>query len=341
MLHQKTGKTQSRFPLSTTIERARNYIDKIPGAVSGAGGHPTTFHVACVLIHGFALGEAESLGLMLQWNTKCEPAWSESDLRHKVKSAGTASHSTARGHLLGSNIIPPLSRSAHSASVPSPQERAEARLKERARLSLPIILKNHACGLADFWELSPIRLLDDPRQDGALFLETMFAPEDVVWIGQHHETGKTLHVRNFRTMEEWANDLQHQPVSVGNYICSSTFKPGTFSRSLDCVDRLPFLVTESDDLNFNEQCALIKWLSHYMTLRAIVHSGGKSLHAWFDRPPKDDLKELRGIMLELMLDKGASGDVQAVRIPGVLREDTGNFQQLYYLAPRGQEVGEM
>ena len=322
-----------------TIERARNYIEKIPGAVSGAGGHPTTFKVACVLVHGFALGESESLGLMLNWNASCVPPWSERELIHKLSDAGKASHATARGHLLGGNAIPPLSRSGRISSQSSPQKRLESRLKARAVQSLPIILKDYACGIADFWELSPIRLIDDPKQDGALFLKTMFATDDVVWIGGYYDSGKLRHARNFRTQAEWSNDLQRTDTNVQNRVCACTFKPGTFSRSLDYVARLPFFVAESDHISLIDQCALIKWQCQFMTLRAIVYSGGKSYHAWFDRPPADVLTQLRSIMPELMLDKGASGDVQAVRMPGVLREDTGNFQQLYYLAPSIQNGG--
>lgn len=331
--------TGRRLILIVTIERARNYIEKIPGAVSGAGGHPTTFKVACVLVHGFALGESESLGLMLNWNASCVPPWSERELIHKLSDAGKASHATARGHLLGGNAIPPLSRSGRISSQSSPQKRLESRLKARAVQSLPIILKDYACGIADFWELSPIRLIDDPKQDGALFLKTMFATDDVVWIGGYYDSGKLRHARNFRTQAEWSNDLQRTDTNVQNRVCACTFKPGTFSRSLDYVARLPFFVTESDHISLIDQCALIKWQCQFMTLRAIVYSGGKSYHAWFDRPPADVLTQLRSIMPELMLDKGASGDVQAVRMPGVLREDTGNFQQLYYLAPSIQNGG--
>jgi len=106
------------------------------------------------------------------------------------------------------------------------------------------------------------------------------------------------------------------------------------------IDRLPFLVIESDDLKINDQPALIKFLHTFMTLRAIVHSGGKSLHAWFDRPTDSVLTQLRSIMSELGLDMDASRDVQAIRMPGVLREDTGNVQQLYYLAPSIQNGGD-
>ena len=42
----------------TLLDRARLYLEKIPGAVSGQGGHPQTFAAACALVHGFALSEA-------------------------------------------------------------------------------------------------------------------------------------------------------------------------------------------------------------------------------------------------------------------------------------------
>ena len=41
-------------------DRARAYLARIPGAVSGAGGHKATFHVACVLVHDFGLSIEEA-----------------------------------------------------------------------------------------------------------------------------------------------------------------------------------------------------------------------------------------------------------------------------------------
>src|SRR5438309_2362088 len=82
------------------LERARRYIGKCPVAISGAGGHDATFHVAAILVWGFALSEAEALMVLQEWNRQCVPPWSESQLVHKVRSAATAAHSDARGYLL-------------------------------------------------------------------------------------------------------------------------------------------------------------------------------------------------------------------------------------------------
>ena len=72
---------------ANVIERARRYLDRIPGAISGEGGHNVTFKTACVLIHGFNMGRAEAFVLLSEWNKKCDPPWSEKEMRHKIESA--------------------------------------------------------------------------------------------------------------------------------------------------------------------------------------------------------------------------------------------------------------
>jgi hypothetical protein len=75
----------------SNLERARAYLAQIPAAVSGAGGHKTTFRAACLLVKGFALEEAEALQLLIDvYNPRCDPPWEEKDLVHKVKDAAKA-----------------------------------------------------------------------------------------------------------------------------------------------------------------------------------------------------------------------------------------------------------
>jgi len=89
--------------MTTLIERARRYVAKCPPAVSGQGGHDATYHVACVLVNGFALGEPDALALLREWNQSCLPPWSEAKLVYKIKSAASAHHKEPRGYLLGKN----------------------------------------------------------------------------------------------------------------------------------------------------------------------------------------------------------------------------------------------
>lgn len=69
------------------VERARKYVSRIPGAVSGGGGHNQTFHAACTVVKGFELSPDQALDVLSEWNASCLPPWSEHELRHKIQSA--------------------------------------------------------------------------------------------------------------------------------------------------------------------------------------------------------------------------------------------------------------
>jgi replicative DNA helicase len=83
---------------SDRYERARAYIARMPAAISGSRGHQATWAVACKLVHGFELSDADALAIMrADYNPRCQPPWSEKELQHKVESARKqASKLTAR-----------------------------------------------------------------------------------------------------------------------------------------------------------------------------------------------------------------------------------------------------
>ena len=73
--------------LGRRIERARRYLGRVPGAIAGQGGHAATFRVALAMVRGFDLPEDVAYGLLAEWNQRCEPPWSERELRHKIADA--------------------------------------------------------------------------------------------------------------------------------------------------------------------------------------------------------------------------------------------------------------
>jgi hypothetical protein len=81
---------------SHRLTRARRYLERMPGAISGSHGHATTFRAALVLVRGFALEEDDALALLVEvHNPTCQPPWSARELRHKVRQAlqrGRAEH---------------------------------------------------------------------------------------------------------------------------------------------------------------------------------------------------------------------------------------------------------
>jgi hypothetical protein len=68
------------------VERARNWLAKVEPAVSGQGGDPATFRVACRLVER-GLSDEDAFGLMSEWNRMCDPPWNDSDLRRKIREA--------------------------------------------------------------------------------------------------------------------------------------------------------------------------------------------------------------------------------------------------------------
>ncbi len=79
---------------SDVVRRARQYLARIPPAISGSGGHSQTLLAAEHLVRGFELSDEVALMLLTEdYNPRCEPPWSERELTHKVKEArerGTA-----------------------------------------------------------------------------------------------------------------------------------------------------------------------------------------------------------------------------------------------------------
>lgn len=76
------------------MQRARAYARGFEPAFQGSGGRVVAFKLACRLIHGFGLHPEEALSVMLaQWNHRCQPAWTEQELRGRVMSAYQNGHS--------------------------------------------------------------------------------------------------------------------------------------------------------------------------------------------------------------------------------------------------------
>lgn len=74
-------------PANSVTDRAALYLSKLPPAISGQRGHDRTFRAACVLVLGFGLSQFEAFDVLSEWNRRCEPPWSDGELRHKLEDA--------------------------------------------------------------------------------------------------------------------------------------------------------------------------------------------------------------------------------------------------------------
>lgn len=79
-----------RRPVDIT-DRARRYLARMPGAVSGSGGHHTTWRAALAMVKGFDLEPGEALAILrADYNPRCSPTWTDRELQHKVETAAKA-----------------------------------------------------------------------------------------------------------------------------------------------------------------------------------------------------------------------------------------------------------
>lgn len=210
------------------------------------------------------------------------------------------------------------------------------------------------------------------RRDMLVFLRTFFESNDYVYVGNARESKATQRY-HIKTRDKWTvffecklNEIDSEPdpreqrrklIALGDrfgFTCVNSLSgfpndQGSF-RSNSNVKRYSFALVESDSLPLEQQIALMRGLR--LPVKSLVFSGGKSIHALVDvaRIPggesvKDqstwDLivkKNFFGQVAPLGFDKATSNSARICRLPGLLRSDTGKFQQLLYMNQNGDPL---
>jgi hypothetical protein len=205
-------------------------------------------------------------------------------------------------------------------------------IRRRALASREQVLRDYRWPVAEICRQSPTPIPDQSREHWRLHLG-LFRPEDVVWIGDIFDSGKPQHAANFRRRDEWIGFSS----SPGSFTCPAVFKAGSVARSNDDVAARRFLVVESDILKKDEVGAIFRWMKEQagLKLRAIVDTGGKSLHGWFDLPGESELQDLRLILPEWDCDPKLFTPSQPVRLAGVYRGEKSAWQRLLFLDQGG------
>lgn len=108
--HRAAPPTRLAMPLIVTsdikAQRARRYLEKIPGAVSGDGGHTATFNAVAHVMIGFDLDPDTTLSIIVSdYNPRCDPPWPERELLHKIRSVAETCK-RERGYLLQADRRP-------------------------------------------------------------------------------------------------------------------------------------------------------------------------------------------------------------------------------------------
>lgn len=82
----KVARTKS-IPSEKVIAAARAYLKKMPPAVSGENGRNQFLNAACRLVDDFALTVEQAAPLINEYNARCVPPFTESEVQDKLSSA--------------------------------------------------------------------------------------------------------------------------------------------------------------------------------------------------------------------------------------------------------------
>ena len=220
----------------------------------------------------------------------------------------------------------------------------EAAQDRRAKANAPAALKKRLRPyLKDDWYLefldqSPIRFHDEETLRHE-FLLRLFYSDDILWLGKdRYQSGQPHHAANFRTRDEWLKDKDLPPL-----VAAGVFREGSISRGKDAVELSPYIVIECDEIgdtpakNKKLSAALIRYAQKALglILRAVIDTGNKSLHAWFDRPSQTDFEALLKHADHFMIDPGLLEQCQhsPLRLPGAIHEKSNKPATLIYLNP--------
>ena len=169
-------------------------------------------------------------------------------------------------------------------------------------------------------------------------LRALFDSNDLVCFGKtqyHVATGKLEdHLREGTNGKPF---IVPSPMSAWE----GTTREGKISqRSLNNTGPRKHLVIEFDHHDTSTQASLIEHLATIAPLVMVVHSGGKSLHAWFACRglPDETLKPFMRYAVRLGADPATWTRSQLVRTPGAFREN-GNMQAvIVFREPSNEEL---
>lgn len=197
----------------------------------------------------------------------------------------------------------------------------------------------------DIWEASPVRIDWPPEQDAIEVLSRLYAPDDVLFIGDTY--GRTV-----KTVAKWLADIragcQIPPHIIPNPLTgqAAQTKAGRPSLRADaCVKSFRFAVAEFDGISRDDQLRF--WWAINVPVCALIDSGGKSLHAWIRIDDIEIAEKWTAIvegllfgrhLIPLGCDAACRNEARLSRLPGHFRKEKGRWQRILYLAPKGRAI---
>jgi hypothetical protein len=328
----------------TVSERAARYLTYCPGAISGSGGHDTTFRVAIALVHGFCLSQETAYQLLLDhYNLKCSPPWNDAELRHKITSVCSTRPIKGSGYLLGAagEFVPPPAAEEILPSKPKPIYDPDyladftSQLPDCVDAEYLEIRSQFTC-----WNRSPAGFLHKVFRKGESVWITIkgSSRDGLIWThdGAVQNLVELNHLKSGHSgvwfLSNPIDGREHQ----AERLKSASNPDGLSFRCTDCVTDWRHVVVETD-------CAPADlWLKALVLLElpivAIYHSGGRGPHALVNLGASSIeawhalLEPHREHLIRLGACPGTLTPLRLSRLPNCRREETGKLQALLYLS---------
>lgn len=333
-------------------ERIGRYLAACPPAVSGQNGHGKTFAVACAIHRGFNLTEEETFYWLSQYNTRCDPPWSEPELRHKAKSAANAVHDKPAGYLLGDDAN--LSDEAHRSPSEHILKQSQPLQRNPPEVCLKAFLGDFTCSEADLFDASPIRPPENLAEHGWTLLLALYKEGEQINFVTEYRLSEDKEGRQKAVPYGWGNTVERDMLIMRWQIAGMPnsdaggwmrMNPLDGNGTKDAnVTAHRFALLEFDNIPTDQQLSLFAKLP--LPIAALLTSGGKSIHAWVkvDCPDasayKEQVAKLMSCLQRFGLDGKNKNPARLSRLVGVVRKvgcSGDGRQRLLYLNPNPQQ----
>lgn len=186
-------------------------------------------------------------------------------------------------------------------------------------------------GLADLWELSPVRIEDNDQHTEEI-IDRLFPGNPLLCCGQSKSVFDT------KPREDWRGELPQLALIVPSPMSAveGVTKEGKPScHTLSNTGPRRFLVCEFDTGTPDDHAALLLHLATIGPLVLAVHSGGKSMHGWFyvHGQAEGKVENFFRYAVSLGADRATWTRCQFVRVPDGTR-DNGQRQTVYFFHPQ-------
>jgi hypothetical protein len=184
--------------------------------------------------------------------------------------------------------------------------------------------------LATLRESSPTRVESDKPQTEEI-LKALFPGDPFLCCAWSRHRFDTRPLSNWYQLDK----LQFLVPNPMKDRCGRTKEGKISAHTLDNTGPRRFLVIEQDEGDLNRQAAILLHLAQIGPLVLVVHSGGKSLHGWFDckNVTEEKLRPFMEYAVMLGTDPATWTRSQFVRMPDGLREN-GTRQRVHYFNPK-------